>query len=174
MNTNPPEPTPDASSWPPAGREPILAEVIPEFAAPRPPSPWRKRLPLILFLATCLTTFLARAHVVDILLNTFLIIIFEHRWALDVYALGQELPRLCLQGLIYAGSIMTILVCHEMGHYIQARRYRVPATLPFFIPMPIGPIGTLGAVIAMRPGVVIAGPFSISASPAPWQDLCRR
>ncbi|NUQ65454.1 MAG: site-2 protease family protein [Pirellulales bacterium] len=52
-------------------------------------------------------------------------------------------------GWVYALSLMTILVCHEMGHFLQARRYGVPATLPFFIPMPITPIGTLGAVIGM-------------------------
>jgi membrane-associated protease RseP (regulator of RpoE activity) len=44
---------------------------------------------------------------------------------------------------------MTILACHEGGHFIQAWRYRVYASLPYFIPMPISPIGTFGAVIAM-------------------------
>ena len=46
---------------------------------------------------------------------------------------------------------MTILLCHEMGHFIQAWRYGVYASLPYFIPMPFSPIGTLGAVIAMEP-----------------------
>jgi membrane-associated protease RseP (regulator of RpoE activity) len=45
---------------------------------------------------------------------------------------------------------MAILLFHEMGHYLQARRYRVPATLPYFIPMPFSPFGTLGAVIRMN------------------------
>ncbi len=53
-------------------------------------------------------------------------------------------------GLAYAVAIMGILLCHEFGHYLQARRYGVPASLPYFIPMPISPIGTMGAVIAMR------------------------
>ncbi len=52
-------------------------------------------------------------------------------------------------GTAFAVSIMGILVFHEMGHYIQARRYRVPATLPYFLPMPISPFGTMGAVIRM-------------------------
>lgn len=36
-----------------------------------------------------------------------------------------------------------------MGHYLMCRRYRVDATLPFFIPTPpmIGPAGTFGAFI---------------------------
>ena len=46
---------------------------------------------------------------------------------------------------------MTILLCHEMGHFLQALRYGVYASLPYFIPMPLTPIGTFGAVIAMEP-----------------------
>ena len=38
-------------------------------------------------------------------------------------------------GAIYFGSLMAILGAHEMGHYLQARRYKVPATFPFFIPI---------------------------------------
>ena len=52
-------------------------------------------------------------------------------------------------GWVYACSIMTILICHEAGHFLQAQRYGVRASLPFFLPMPFSPIGTLGAVIAM-------------------------
>ncbi|HEY3965498.1 MAG TPA: site-2 protease family protein [Planctomycetaceae bacterium] len=48
---------------------------------------------------------------------------------------------------------MAILTAHEMGHYLQARRYGVPASLPFFIPLPISPFGTMGAVIVQRSGV---------------------
>jgi membrane-associated protease RseP (regulator of RpoE activity) len=47
---------------------------------------------------------------------------------------------------------MTTLLAHELGHYLQARRYRVPASLPYFIPLPLSLIGTMGAVIAMQPG----------------------
>ena len=57
------------------------------------------------------------------------------------------------RGLRYAVPVMTILLCHEMGHFLQAHRYGVYASLPFFIPMPVSPIGTIGAVIAMEPRV---------------------
>lgn len=57
------------------------------------------------------------------------------------------------RGPAYALAIMTTLLAHEMGHYLQARRYRVPASLPYFIPMPQSPIGTMGAVIVMQPGM---------------------
>src|SRR6266498_3500001 len=56
-----------------------------------------------------------------------------------------------LTGWPFALSMMGILFCHEMGHYIMCRYYKVPATLPFFIPAPLlSPLGTLGAFIAMR------------------------
>jgi membrane-associated protease RseP (regulator of RpoE activity) len=39
-----------------------------------------------------------------------------------------------------------ILLSHEMGHYVACRRWRVEATLPFFLPSPTL-LGTLGAFI---------------------------
>ncbi|MEK6233192.1 MAG: site-2 protease family protein, partial [Planctomycetales bacterium] len=39
---------------------------------------------------------------------------------------------------------------HEMGHFLQAVRYGVPASFPYFLPMPLNPIGTMGAVIGMQ------------------------
>ena len=59
------------------------------------------------------------------------------------------LSTLFVMGWQYSLAIMFILGCHEMGHYLQARRYRIKASLPYFIPMPISPIGTMGAVIGM-------------------------
>jgi membrane-associated protease RseP (regulator of RpoE activity) len=53
-------------------------------------------------------------------------------------------------GAAYSFALMLTLVFHEFGHYIQARRYRVPASLPYFIPIPAPPLGTMGAVIGMR------------------------
>ena len=48
------------------------------------------------------------------------------------------------------GVVLAVLLTHEMGHFLMAVRYRVPASLPFFIPLPIVPFGTLGAVIGME------------------------
>src|SRR5215208_4651202 len=54
-------------------------------------------------------------------------------------------------GWPFALSMLGILFTHEMGHYIACRYYKVPATLPYFIPAPfISPLGTLGAFIMMR------------------------
>jgi membrane-associated protease RseP (regulator of RpoE activity) len=58
-------------------------------------------------------------------------------------------PSHLVYGLQFSLSLLFILLCHEMGHYIACRIYRVDATLPFFLPTPpmIGPAGTFGAFI---------------------------
>lgn len=53
----------------------------------------------------------------------------------------------------YSGGIIMILLTHEMGHFIMAKKHGIPATLPFFIPVPLPPFGTMGAVIKMK-GVI--------------------
>ncbi|MBQ1455982.1 MAG: site-2 protease family protein [Thermoguttaceae bacterium] len=52
-------------------------------------------------------------------------------------------------GLMFSVPLMTILLCHELGHYLQTRRYKVFSTPPYFIPIPYPPFGTFGAVIEM-------------------------
>jgi membrane-associated protease RseP (regulator of RpoE activity) len=64
-----------------------------------------------------------------------------------MWALGQ--PSRLLMGLPFAGTLLLILMAHEMGHYVYCVRYGVDATLPFFIPVPTL-IGTLGAFIRIR------------------------
>jgi membrane-associated protease RseP (regulator of RpoE activity) len=54
-----------------------------------------------------------------------------------------------LLGLPFSLTLMGILLAHELGHYLYCLRYRVDATLPFFIPFP-SLIGTLGAFIRIR------------------------
>ncbi|MBC7186238.1 MAG: site-2 protease family protein [Calditrichaeota bacterium] len=75
-------------------------------------------------------------------------------------------------GAVYCLSIMSILLAHEMGHYLMCRRHGVGATLPYFIPFPfpmLNPFGTLGAVIRMDArmpdrralfDVAVAGPLA--------------
>jgi Zn-dependent protease len=53
-------------------------------------------------------------------------------------------------GVAYAASIMGILLVHELGHYVTARLYGMRVSPPFFIPMPISLMGTMGAIIRMR------------------------
>jgi len=54
-----------------------------------------------------------------------------------------------LYGIWYCVAVMTILLAHEMGHYLMCRRYRIRATLPFFIPF-YNHFGTMGAVIKIE------------------------
>lgn len=53
-------------------------------------------------------------------------------------------------GLAYAVALMSILCAHEAGHAVAARLHGVPASLPYFLPLPLSAIGTLGAVIGLR------------------------
>lgn len=77
-----------------------------------------------LFLATCGTTFLSGS------------------------GFGEDFDA--IRGFYFSGTIMTILLCHEMGHFIVARRHGIDASPPFFIPLPpFVSLGTLGAVIQM-------------------------
>jgi membrane-associated protease RseP (regulator of RpoE activity) len=57
---------------------------------------------------------------------------------------------LIVGGPAYSFAIILILLGHEMGHYLMSRRYGIRATLPFFLPFPLPPFGTLGAVIRME------------------------
>lgn len=54
------------------------------------------------------------------------------------------------EGFKFSVPLMAILLAHEFGHYIAARIHRVPASLPYFVPFPWPPLGTMGAVILMR------------------------
>ena len=85
----------------------------------------RLHLHVLLFVLTCATTFVAGAQLAG---------------SFDVRA-----------GVQFAGTLMTILLCHEMGHYVVARRHQLDVSLPYFIPLPpFVSLGTMGAVIRMR------------------------
>ena len=55
----------------------------------------------------------------------------------------------CASASRFSLPVMLILLCHELGHYLFCRRYRIDATLPFFLPAPFA-IGTFGAFIRIR------------------------
>jgi membrane-associated protease RseP (regulator of RpoE activity) len=61
--------------------------------------------------------------------------------------------KLIATGLYYSIPVMSILLAHELGHYLQCLRYGIPATPPLFIPLPIYPLGTMGAVILQSPNI---------------------
>lgn len=54
-------------------------------------------------------------------------------------------------GAGFSAALLFIMLSHEMGHFVLARKHRVDATWPFFIPAPLlSIVGTLGAVIRLR------------------------
>jgi membrane-associated protease RseP (regulator of RpoE activity) len=58
-------------------------------------------------------------------------------------------PSAILQGFPFAATLLSILLTHEMAHYLASVRHGVQVTLPFFIPAPSF-IGTFGAFIRTR------------------------
>ncbi|MDR1385836.1 MAG: site-2 protease family protein [Planctomycetaceae bacterium] len=106
------------------------------------------RLPLLLFMITWLTTTGFRFDN-GIIYHFVLAILLSPIDIESAYNAWVSLGELLYQGVKFSVPLMCILTCHEFGHYIQTRRYGVYSSLPYFIPMPIGPFGTMGAVIAM-------------------------
>ena len=85
-------------------------------------------------------------------------------------------PRILALGLSFALPALFILLCHEMGHYLACRAYRLPATVPYFLPLPLA-LGTLGAFIRIRApirdrrqlfDVGVAGPLAGFAALLPF------
>lgn len=112
-----------------------------------PPRVPRSRTPIILFILTCLSTFIVGGYHQPFVPTP--------RGFMELYAAIQQISwsTFLTDGFSYAGPVMLILLSHEMGHYLQSKRYHIPATRPLFIPMPISPFGTMGAVILQRGGV---------------------
>jgi membrane-associated protease RseP (regulator of RpoE activity) len=120
---------------------PVVTE-IPRYVAPPPTyhpevqvaEQRRPTANVVLFALTLLTTTMAGA-----------------------YMAGVDHPLLrpagLLAGLSFSLPLMAILLCHELGHYITARRNKVRVSLPYFIPAPLPSvffIGTFGAFIRMK------------------------
>ncbi|MBM4425028.1 MAG: site-2 protease family protein [Chloroflexi bacterium] len=118
-----------------SGQHVILA--VPGVIDPKPSNPW---INYLLMAATLFSAFYTGAL-----------------YSYDGPA--TDLAAVLLEGLLrihtgwpFAVGLLSILLAHEFGHYIAARRHGQHATLPYFIPMPypISPFGTLGAIIAMK------------------------
>jgi hypothetical protein len=80
---------------------------------------------------------------------------FIAAWEFFVQAVQRDWLVL-IQGWSFGLPLLAILLIHELGHYLTARRYGIDTTPPFFIPIPptISPIGSLGAFIRVRSPLV--------------------
>ena len=75
-----------------------------------------------------------------------------------MFGMTENLPSNWLQaawqvaqrGWPFAVAMLAILGAHEFGHYFAGRYHGVHVTLPYFIPFPFSPIGTMGAFIQMK------------------------
>jgi membrane-associated protease RseP (regulator of RpoE activity) len=108
-----------------------IAESYPE-AIPQARPRRKIRLNIILFFLTLLSTVFAGAILAEI------------------NPVAQ--PLLLYKGIPFSITIMSILLSHELGHYLMSRRHKVDATLPYFIPAPTF-VGTFGAVIKINSNV---------------------
>jgi len=130
----------------PGSQEVFVSPVHREFGAedslelsghgPPPDPPIRRRKwgwPLLLYLASIASTFYA-----------------YYANNLPEKPADEVAADVFLMAVLYSGAIIFTLTAHELGHFVQALLYRVPADFPYFIPMPFGPLGTMGAVILMR------------------------
>ncbi len=152
---------PDPAPGPGAGERfrPVAAAIPADGERPSAPSPvWPTPVQAALFLATVASTLLVGAM---------------HEGANPFTA-----PETLVRGIPFAATLLSILLVHEMGHYIAARRSGVLVTLPYFIPAPTL-LGTFGAFIRMRSPVTdrgalvmigAAGPLAgfLIALPALW------
>jgi|SRR5690242_16376803 len=122
-----------------------LPAPVEVFVVPRP----RRRywLHALLLLATVFTTLVVGARMEYNFLHSEPVLSQENA----LLPLGWVLqnPARLLLGIPFAGTLLIILLAHEMGHYYYCLKYGVYATLPFFIPAPTL-IGTMGAFILIR------------------------
>ncbi|MGH9665274.1 MAG: site-2 protease family protein, partial [Bryobacteraceae bacterium] len=113
---------------------------------PTPARNGRLWLHVLLFLLTLLTTTmvgvgLARGFALNRPLD----------FDVDLNAYSQLFahPHILLAGLPFSLTLLTILLAHELGHYLMCLHYGVDASRPYFIPAPTL-IGTFGAFIRIR------------------------
>ncbi len=74
---------------------------------------------------------------------------FDQRDLIESFVRLLHGDRSLVQGLIFSGPLLLILMAHEMGHYLVGLKRGVDATLPFFMPSPTL-FGTLGAFIRIK------------------------
>lgn len=154
-------------------------------------------LPAVLFVLTCASTFWVGVTKWNPIMPAMSLVaaaiapIVSLFTPVDQSGSAQQMMELRLMvlenwdtGLIYMFAVLLILFVHEMGHFIATIIYKVPASLPFFLPFPINPIGTLGAVIGMQGFIAdrkqifdigIAGPLAglVIAVPIAWMGTAQ-
>jgi membrane-associated protease RseP (regulator of RpoE activity) len=138
----------------PGPHRPLYIELVPAaepgvFAALEPP---RARQRWGLALGLLALTFLCATTLGPVMLEWTRTDVLS----LEAPILSPHLVRavwnsqdLLATGLAFSLPALAILLAHELGHYLACRRYRLPASLPYFLPAPLG-FGTFGAFIRIQ------------------------
>jgi membrane-associated protease RseP (regulator of RpoE activity) len=113
----------------------------------RPPKQ-RIWLHVLLLLATLFTTTLVGANMQYNFAHN--LPFFDLDQFSQIFTVGLRSPAAFFGGLPFSLTLLTILMAHEMGHYLACVYYGIDATLPFFLPAPTPFTGTLGAFIRIR------------------------
>ena len=135
---------PGAAYLAPAGEGWML--VLTRRTAPQRRERWW--LHILLFLLTLLTASVAGAY----LSGRAPLAPLSEAVPLPLVPVWPEL----LPGALYALPLLGILLGHELGHYLTARRRGLDASPPYFVPGPhwINLVGTFGAFIRLRSALV--------------------
>ena len=89
---------------------------------------------------------LLRCVVMFLLTLLSVYLVYGYQWTTGDPLADYETAK---SSAIFAISLMFILLSHELGHYIVARRHGFSLSLPYFLPFPFA-FGTLGAVIRLK------------------------
>jgi membrane-associated protease RseP (regulator of RpoE activity) len=167
VSSNLPEFSPESSSW---EKEPVYLEEPSDEPGP-PPREWI--IAAILFGATVISTTFAG--------------LFYFKGDIGFFRALRSIilhPSLMLYGLPFSIPLISILLAHELGHFIACRYYGMRCTPPFFLPFPISIVGTLGAFIKIKSpfrhkralfDIGVAGPLAgfIFTIPTLWIGISR-
>lgn len=110
--------------------------IAPGVIEPKPSNPW---VNAVLFLFTLLSMIFAGA-----------LSAYNGTGEESTLNLLREIFRSLPSGIPFAVSLLGILATHEFGHYLAGRYHRTHVTLPYFIPFPLSPFGTMGAFIQLK------------------------
>ncbi|MEP7011726.1 MAG: site-2 protease family protein [Acidobacteriota bacterium] len=123
-------------------------ELLPPPGATLVPTPLRYGRAFLLFLASLFcTTTLGAVYVLQT--RTDVVSPFDLLLTPGAIRAVWSNPALLHQGLWFSLTSLGILMIHELGHYVACRWYRLPVTLPYFLPSPIA-LGSFGAFIRIR------------------------
>jgi len=110
--------------------------LVPGIIEPKASNPW---VNLVLFLITLLSVIFAGA-----------LYTYNGPEAQNTSGLILNILQALPSGVPFAVSLLAILTAHEFGHYLAGRYHHTHVTLPYFIPFPLSPFGTMGAFIQLK------------------------